>query len=99
MKFKIPEDEKKNEPIIIRNPHAVRPWQHVLEPLSGYLLLASRMMEEPGNYCEAWNFGPNDSSMKTVGEVAGLAVKHWGEGSWKNCFDRKWFLGKESYAR
>ena len=75
---------EKNEQIIIRNPFAVRPWQHVLEPLSGYLLLAARMIEYPDRYNEAWNFGPNNDSMKTVGEVADLVVKFWGDGLWKH---------------
>jgi CDP-glucose 4,6-dehydratase len=75
---------EKSEPIIIRNPFAVRPWQHVLEPLSGYLILASKMIENPDKYNEAWNFGPNDESVRTVGEVTDMVLKFWGEGSWKN---------------
>lgn len=56
----------KGEKILIRNPHAIRPWQHVLEPLGGYLLLAQRLFEEGPEYSEAWNFGPNDSDAKSV---------------------------------
>jgi CDP-glucose 4,6-dehydratase len=54
------------EPINIRNPHAIRPWQHVLEPLSGYLLLAQKLYEEGASYSEGWNFGPNDEDAKPV---------------------------------
>jgi len=79
---------EKNEPIIIRNPYALRPWQHVLEPLSGYLLLAEKMYQSPGKYCEAWNFGPEEESMKPVGEVTDLVAKNWGEGSWESQLDK-----------
>ena len=48
------------EPISIRNPNATRPWQHVLDPLSGYLLLAKRLLDDPDHFCGAWNFGPAD---------------------------------------
>lgn len=71
-----------NKPIEIRNPNAMRPWQHVLEPLSGYLLLAFRMYEEPQKFCGAWNFGPNSDSIIPVGEVAAKVVAQWGNGSW-----------------
>lgn len=71
-----------NKPIEIRNPNAIRPWQHVLEPLSGYLLLASRMYGEPRKFCSAWNFGPNQDSIKTVGEIADIIIAKWGGGSW-----------------
>jgi len=73
---------EKSEPVIIRNPSAVRPWQHVLEPLSGYLLLAEKMFENPGEYCEAWNFGPEEGSVKSVGEVTDLVIQNWKDGSW-----------------
>lgn len=71
-----------NKTIEIRNPSATRPWQHVLEPLSGYLLLAAKMYEKPQKYCGAWNFGPNQNSIITVGEIAGMIVEKWGSGSW-----------------
>lgn len=54
------------EPIRIRNPHAIRPWQHVLEPLSGYLALAQRLYESGAEYAEGWNFGPADDDAKPV---------------------------------
>ena len=71
---------EKGDPIILRNPQAIRPWQHVLEPLSGYLLLASKMMDDPHRYSRGWNFGPVNDQNLTVGEVANLIVKVWGSG-------------------
>ncbi len=67
-------------PIEIRNPKAVRPWEHVLEPLSGYLLLAQKMWEHPTNYCEGWNFGPDESRVLTVWEVATAIIQNFGHG-------------------
>jgi len=75
---------EKINPIIIRNPEAIRPWQYVLEPLSGYLLLATRMADNPSKYCGAWNFGPDLDTIKSVGEVADLVINNWGEGSWES---------------
>jgi CDP-glucose 4,6-dehydratase len=69
------------EPIEIRNPKAVRPWQHVLEPLSGYLLLAEKMGNNPTQYCEAWNFGPKQESIVTVWENAGKVIRFYQKGS------------------
>jgi len=71
-------------PINIRNAQAIRPWQHVLEPLSGYLLLAMRMWENPTIFCEGWNFGPSPESVSTVWEVASEVVKCY-EGNSKLC--------------
>lgn len=68
------------KPIEIRSPKAVRPWEHVLEPLSGYLELARRMWEYPTEYCEGWNFGPESDSISTVWEVASELVDHFGCG-------------------
>ena len=79
---------EKHEPVIIRNPSAVRPWQHVLEPIYGYLLLAERMLENPGQFCEAWNFGPEEGCIKTVDELTDLVVENWGEGSWEDRSDK-----------
>ena len=78
-----------NKPIKIRSPRAKRPWQHVLEPLSGYLLLASKMYEEPQKFCGAWNFGPNQDSVITVGEIADIIVEKWESGSWIDKSDKK----------
>jgi CDP-glucose 4,6-dehydratase len=72
------------EAIVVRNPKAVRPWQHVLEPLSGYLLLAERMFENPTEYAGAWNFGPEDTSFLTVGMLVDMVVKAWGDGAWED---------------
>jgi CDP-glucose 4,6-dehydratase len=74
-------------PIIIRNPDAVRPWQHVLEPLYGYLLLAKRMSDEPAGFSGAWNFGSTDGSLLTVSEMVRQVVEEWGEGSCDVCPD------------
>ena len=71
------------KPVNIRNPHATRPWQHVLEPLSGYLLLAQKLYEEGAGYAEGWNFGPNDEDAKPVLWIAERLTGMWGEGaSW-----------------
>ncbi|MFC1551700.1 CDP-glucose 4,6-dehydratase [Candidatus Latescibacterota bacterium] len=78
-----------NEPIEIRNPHSTRPWQHVLEPIYGYLLLATNMYLESHKYCGKWNFGPNPESQINVGEMADLIVAKWGNGSWINKSDHK----------
>lgn len=68
------------QPIAIRNRHAVRPWQHVLEPLSGYMLLAQKMWENPTEYCEGWNFGPNMDAVVPVWDVATMLTKEYGKG-------------------
>ena len=74
-------------PIEIRSPQAVRPWEHVLEPLSGYLLLAMKMWESPTEYCEGWNFGPETDSVLTVWEVASAIVENFGRGELKDISD------------
>lgn len=71
----------KNQEIKVRNPRAIRPWQHVLEPLYGYLLLAKKTYES-NQFVGAWNFGPYDSDILTVEEVVKLAIKNWGKGSY-----------------
>lgn len=70
-----------NEPIAIRNRHAVRPWQHVLEPLRGYMMLAQKMWEHPTEYCEGWNFGPKMDAVVPVWEMANALVKSYGKGA------------------
>lgn len=67
-------------PILLRNPAARRPWQHVLEPLSGYLSLAARLYEDPVAYGGAWNFGPSIESGRTVETLARSILNRWGEG-------------------
>ena len=74
-------------PIDIRSPRSIRPWQHVLEPLSGYMLLAKKMWEEPAKYCEGWNFGPNPESISTVWEVASKVIENYGCGSLRDLSD------------
>ncbi len=70
--------------VLIRNPHATRPWQHVLEPLSGYLLLAQRLFTEGQACAEGWNFGPRDEDARPVHWIVERLVNAWGAGaSWK----------------
>ncbi len=69
-----------NENIGVRNPKAIRPWEHVLEPLSGYLLLGQKMFEEENKYSEAWNFGPELDSIVPVWEIGELIIKNYGRG-------------------
>ncbi|WP_261974104.1 CDP-glucose 4,6-dehydratase [Fusobacterium varium] len=73
--------------IEIRSPRSIRPWEHVLEPLSGYLLLGQKMMEDPTKYCEGWNFGPNLDAIVNVWEVAEKIVKNYGKGNLKDISD------------
>lgn len=70
--------------IDIRSPKAVRPWEHVLEPLSGYMLLAQLMWDNPTEYCEGWNFGPEAEGVSTVWEVASEVIKNYGKGELKD---------------
>jgi CDP-glucose 4,6-dehydratase len=71
----------KNEKIIIRNPHAIRPWQHVLEPLTGYLTLAAKLYSEGPRYGEGWNFGPEDKDAKNVKWITRYICDQWGDGA------------------
>jgi CDP-glucose 4,6-dehydratase len=68
----------KNDKVIVRNPQAIRPWQHVLEPLAGYLMLAQKLYEDGPWYSEAWNFGPNDSDAKPVEWLVKELCEKWG---------------------
>ena len=74
-----------NKPIQIRSPKSVRPWEHVLEPLSGYMLLAKKMWDRPTEYCEGWNFGPEAESVSTVWNVATELVRNFGKGELMDC--------------
>lgn len=65
-------------PVPIRNPGSIRPWQHVLEPLAGYLVLADRLLSQGAGLAEAWNFGPNEEAAWTVGQIADEMVHRWG---------------------
>lgn len=72
-----------NTKVQIRNPKAVRPWQHVLEPLTGYLLLGSKLLEGDSSYATAWNFGPRDSEVYNVSEVLDLSISELGKGAYE----------------
>lgn len=68
----------------IRNPKAIRPWQHVLEPLSGYLMLAENLWNNPTDFASAWNFGPNDDDVKSVEYIVDYLAQSWGDNcQWK----------------
>jgi CDP-glucose 4,6-dehydratase len=71
---------RSGKPIVLRNPDATRPWQHVLEPLGGYLLLAARLHAAPQRYASAWNFGPAADAAHPVGDLAQRIVSRWGSG-------------------
>ncbi|MGN6400395.1 MAG: CDP-glucose 4,6-dehydratase [Flavisolibacter sp.] len=74
-----------NQSIIeVRNPKAVRPWQHVLEPLTGYLLLGSLLDKHAGHYAQAYNFGPLPKDHLSVDDLVKLSIQMWGSGSWKD---------------
>lgn len=70
-----------NKNVTIRHPLALRPWQHVLEPLSGYLLLAERLHQAPADYAESWNFGPDDNDVKPVSWLADYILNFWNIGN------------------
>lgn len=71
------EDDK---PIEIRNPLAIRPWQHVLEPLGAYLLLAVKLNYDPEKYAESWNIGPELDAVSTVKDISMMVTKQYGKG-------------------
>ena len=74
---------EKSEPVVIRNPLSTRPWQHVLEPLSGYLVLAQELFLNGDNFAEGWNFGPKDEDCKPVSWILDTMVTYWGNNaSW-----------------
>ena len=72
------------ESVGLRNPLSVRPWQHVLEPLCAYLLLAAKMSEDPIHYSTAYNFGPNPEDMLTVEDLTKIFIESYGAGSYKD---------------
>ena len=74
---------EKSKPVVIRNPKATRPWQHVLEPLSGYLVLAQKMYRNQEKYAEGWNFGPNEQDVKPVDWILDKMIDKWPESSWE----------------
>ncbi|MGL5335017.1 MAG: CDP-glucose 4,6-dehydratase [Enterovibrio sp.] len=72
---------EKKEAVVIRSPHAIRPWQHVLEPLAGYLLVAQRLYQDGAEFAEGWNFGPNEHDAKPVQFIVEKMVNLWGDGA------------------
>jgi CDP-glucose 4,6-dehydratase len=73
-----------NEPIMVRNPNATRPWQHVLEPLSGYLTLASKLYENFEYFAEGWNFGPEENDVQSVKWILDKMTAKWPNSSWRD---------------
>lgn len=76
-----------SQPVNIRNPNAVRPWQHVLEPLNGYLMLAALLNNNPENFSGAYNFGPEINDHLSVKQLTEIATARWGNGTWVNAQD------------
>lgn len=86
------------KPVVIRHPKAIRPWQHVLEPLNGYLILAERLWTHGSEYAEAWNFGPNDEDAKSVEWIVAQLIRLWGEGArWQ--VDERQYLHEAKYLK
>lgn len=75
------------KPIAVRNPHSVRPWLNVLDPLSGYLWLATRLLEQGSAYTGAWNFGPLENEAVSVKALVEQAIALWGNGEWVDTSD------------
>lgn len=73
----------KNEELVIRSPYAIRPWQHVLEPLSGYLQLAERLVTDKQTFAQAWNFGPAEKDAKTVEWIVKKLVEQLQDAKWR----------------
>ncbi len=71
-----------NKTIIIRSPRSIRPWQHVMEPIIGYLMLGMKLSENPQSFSEAFNFGPNPEDNLSVEELVKLAIQEWGSGDY-----------------
>ena len=80
---------EKSEPVVIRNPLSTRPWQHVLEPLSGYLILAQELFLNGDNFAGGWNFGPKDEDCKPVSWILDQMVSNWGNNA-------SWILDKKN---
>jgi CDP-glucose 4,6-dehydratase len=73
----------KNESIIVRNPKSVRPWQHVLEPIGGYLHLGTKMKDNPIEFADSWNFGPFVEDSSTVEDLVKISINMWGDGKYE----------------
>ena len=80
---------RQNQPLVVRNPTAVRPWQHVLEPLAGYLMLAEQLYREKDPWAGAWNFGPLDQDAVPVATLADMVFRLWGTGGWQTNKDQQ----------
>jgi len=80
---------EKGDAIELRSPLSTRPWQHVLEPLSGYLLLGAKITTDPSRYCGSWNFGPSMDDIQTVEKLVETVIKNLGSGEWKDLSDRQ----------
>lgn len=76
------------KPLVVRHPKSVRPWQHVLEPLQGYLILAERLYHEKRKWVGAWNFGPRDEDEITVASLADRIIRLWGNGGWQTATEQ-----------
>lgn len=72
-----------NIPVIVRNPKSTRPWQHVLEPLSGYIILAQQLYDDPTEFSGGWNFGPYEYDVKPVDWILNHMTELWGDASWQ----------------
>jgi len=83
-----------NKVIFLRNPNFNRPWQHVLEPLRGYLMLAKKQFQEPKKYSDAWNFGTKNNSVKSVKEIVDYMISFWGSGKTKVNRNNKFYEQK-----
>jgi CDP-glucose 4,6-dehydratase len=81
----------KKETTLIRYPHATRPWQHVLEPINGYLVLGQKLLEEKTEFAEGWNFGPNENEILSVKEVLEISEKYWNDIKFKIDLENKYF--------
>ena len=79
-----------NKPLVVRNPLATRPWQHVLEPLSGYLILCQQLILHPNDFDQGWNFGPGDADTQPVSHLVDIVAKQWGQ-------DVYWELDKDAH--
>jgi len=74
---------RSNQTVLIRRPNAIRPWQHVLDPLHGYMMLAQELLAQPARFASAYNFGPSDDDVWPVERIATKLVRMWGDGaSW-----------------
>lgn len=75
---------KSNKEILIRSPNSTRPWQHVIEPVYGYILLGEKLLKNEKNFAESWNFGPEKESIIPVNELVEKIIKEWGSGNFKD---------------